>query len=162
MAARAVQDDADVLLLYVGPDGEAFQDAMQGLPVLNSGPLPAGEVSRRFHAMDMYLAPFIDGASTRRGSFLVGLQHGVPTVSTHGPLTDSLLLDHDRDAFILAPAEDPKSFRRSAVALCRKSARRRKIGMNARRFYSEHFRWEVLADGLLDGLSSHERASVTV
>jgi glycosyltransferase involved in cell wall biosynthesis len=160
-AARAVRDDTDVLLLYVGPDGEDFEDAMRGLPVLNAGRLPAGDVSRRFHAMDVYLAPFVDGASTRRGSFLVGLQHGIPSISTHGPLTDSMLLDPDRDAFILAPVEDPETFRRSAAALCREPARRRTIGMNARRFYSEHFRWDVLADRLLDRLRSHERSSVT-
>jgi len=162
MAARAVQDEGDVILLYVGPDGEAFQDAMEDLPVLNAGPLPAGEVSRRFHAMDMYLAPFIDGASTRRGSFLVGLQHGVPTVSTRGSLTDSMLLDQNQNAFALTAADDPEAFQRSVVTLCEDAVHRRRMRRNAQHFFSKHFRWEVLTERLLKQLCHRRHASSSV
>ncbi len=157
-AAQAIQDDTDLLLLYVGPDGTAFRDSMPTLPVLDAGCLPAREVSRHFQAMDIYLAPFIDGASTRRGSFLAGLQHGLPTIGTHGPLTDSMLLDHEQDAFILTPVDDPMAFQDAVGTLCRDSTRRRTIGTNARHFFSKHFRWKVLADRLLKRLHSHKQA----
>lgn len=156
-AADAIRDEADdALLLYVGPDGEEFQRAMNGVPVLDAGRLSARAVSRHFQAMDLYLAPFIDGVSTRRGSFLVGLQHGLPTVSTHGPLTDPMFRDHDGTTFALAPADDPYAFGRAVAALHRTPERRSAMKSGARRLFEDDFGWETIADRALRALCSHD------
>lgn len=160
-AADAVRDETgDLRLLYVGPDGGAFRREMGERPVLNVGRLPARAVSRHVQAMDLYLAPFVDGASTRRGSFLVALQHGVPTIGTHGPLTDSMLHAHDDTAFVLAPADDPSAFGRAAAALYRDPARRSEMGKEAQRLFESHFGWDTIADRALRALTSSNHAPV--
>lgn len=154
-AAGAIQDDAeDVLLLYIGPHGEDFRRAMSELSVLDAGRLPAGAVSRHFRAMDVYLAPFVDGASTRRGSLMTGLQHGVPTVSTEGPLTDSVLQEADGKAVRLSPVENVDAFARCVRGLQRNPGRRAEIGAAGRQLYEENFTFDALAERLITHLSS--------
>lgn len=158
-AADAIRNETrDLLLLYVGPDGDVFRQAMDGMPVRDAGRLPAPAVSRHVRAMDVHLAPFVDGASTRRGSFLVSLQHGVPTVSTRGPLTDPMLSDRDGTAFVLSPADDPTAFGRAVISLYHDAERRREMSSAAQQFFEAHFRWETIADRALRALHSHEPA----
>ena len=154
-AAKGIlQQSANASLLYIGPHGEAFQDAMNGLPVLDAGRLPPEAVSRHFQAMDIYLAPFVDGVSTRRGSFMTGLQHGVPTVATVGPLTDNLLRKADGEAFHLAPVNRPDQFAERALYLQSDVQHRTSIGTAGRQLYDNYFTFEVAADTLLHHLSS--------
>jgi len=103
--------------------------------------------------MDLYLAPFVDGVSTRRGSFMTGLQHGIPTVSTIGPLTDPLLQDANDEAHCLAPVDSPGEFARTAHALWNAPQRRAQMGRAGRAFYNTHFAFDVVADRLLNHLS---------
>lgn len=153
-AAETVQDDAeDALLLYIGPHGEDFRRAMNGCPVLDAGRLPGRSVSRHFQAMDVYLAPFVDGASTRRGSLMTGLQHGVPTVSTVGPLTDPVLREADGETVHLAPVENVDAFAQCVRALQRDAGRRAEIGAAGRQLYEENFTFDALAERLLNHLS---------
>jgi glycosyltransferase involved in cell wall biosynthesis len=154
-AAEAVRGKTDdVVLLYVGPHGEAFQQTMEGLPVHDAGRLPAPDVSRCFQAMDLLLAPFIDGVSTRRGSFMTGLQHGIPTVSTVGPLTDQLIREMDEEAVLLAPVEDTELFAQRALSLWRGSERRARIGSGGQRLYERRFTFDAAAKRLVDHLSA--------
>ena len=149
-AARAVADAAnEAVLLYIGPHGSGFRRAMSGLPTHDAGALPGPAVSRYFRAMDVYLAPFVDGASTRRGSLMTGLQHGRPTVSTVGPLTDPVLRRANEDALSLAPAEDPAAFARRARRLFENAARRAEMGMAGRRLYEQRFAFDQIAERLL-------------
>ncbi len=84
----------DAWLLYIGGDGdEVRRQCREGgggveTPIVDTGRLPAAEAAACFHVMDLYLSPFIDGVSTRRGSAMAALQHGVAVVSTRGELTD--------------------------------------------------------------------------
>ena len=157
-AADAVRRDADdALLLYVGPDGENFRRAMGERPVRDAGRLSARAVSRHVRAMDLYLAPFVDGISTRRGSFLVAPQHGVPTIGTHGPLTDPVLQDHDETAFVLTPTDNPTAFGRAARALHRSPERRSDMSKAARRLFERHFKWATIANRALRALTAHDQ-----
>lgn len=145
----------DFALLYVGPHGADMRAAMgPGLPLLDAGRLPADEVSAAFAAMNLHLTPFVDGVSTRRGSFLAGLQHGVPTVGTAGELTDAMLLDADGDAFLLAPASDPAAFEHHALALLDSDDQRARMAVAARALYDSTFSFEVIAERLLAGLGA--------
>ncbi len=154
-AAEAVlRQTDDALLLYIGPHGDAFSAEMYGLPVLNAGRLPAEEVSRHFQAMDVHLAPFIDGASTRRGSFLTGLQHGVCSVSTSGPLTDEMLRDRQGDAFILPPVSDKPAFANSVVSCLMNQVRRQGIAVAGQRFYNRHLSFERAAERVMNALTT--------
>lgn len=154
-AAEAVlRQTDDALLLYIGPHGQAFTEEMNSLPVVNAGRLPAEEVSRHFQAMDVHLAPFIDGASTRRGSFLTGLQHAVCSVSTSGPLTDELLMAQHADAFILPPVGNKPAFAKGVVDCYLDPVRRQKIGQAAQQFYLRNLSFERAAERVINALTT--------
>jgi glycosyltransferase involved in cell wall biosynthesis len=138
--------------LYIGRHGSALRDALTSLPVRDLGALPALDAADAFAAMDLYLAPFVAGVSTRRGSFMAALQHGVPTVATTGSQTDPLLHRNNGSAFVLRPETDVDSFAEVASALQNDPDRRRQIGRAARRLYRKEFDWPVLARRVEDVL----------
>ena len=154
-ATEAVQAEGRALrLLYVGAAGARMREALGDAPLIDAGPLPAADVSRHFAAMDLYLAPFRKGVSTRRGSFMVGLQHGVATVSTHGVHTDAALLAEEGSAFLLTPDDDPDGYSRCALALARNQAYRNRVGEAGEAFFRTFFSWPRVAETLLDTLET--------
>jgi glycosyltransferase involved in cell wall biosynthesis len=146
---------SDFLILYVGPDGDTLCAALSDLPVYDAGALPAEEVSVHLTAMDLHLTPFSDGASTRRGSFLAGLQHGVPTLSTEGPLTDPMLKEAIETAFLLTPVDRPEAFEEAALSLLADPSRRVQIGKAGQHFFDNCFRWDKVARKVSNSLVGH-------
>jgi glycosyltransferase involved in cell wall biosynthesis len=142
---------SDPHVLYIGPDGDRVHDALGADPPLtDAGPLPPEQVSRHFATMDLYLAPFRHGVSTRRGSFLVGLQHGVPTLSTHGEATGPTLARANDKACVLTPSEDRSAFEDSATQLAQDAQRRSRLSQAGPDFYETHFSWPRLAGHCLE------------
>ena len=153
-AAEAVmRETEDAVLLYIGPHGTAFKRSMEGLPVLDAGRLPAEDVSRHFQAMDVHLAPFIDGVSTRRGSFMAGIQHGIPSVGTLGPLSDHVLQELHGEALVVSPVEDARAYARAVLSLWRDPAMAKKIGAYGKILYQEQFAFDRVAHRLHSRLS---------
>ena len=140
------------MLLYVGPDGSKLCGELNGLPVRDDGYLPANEASIRFAAMDIYLAPYIDGISTRRTSLMSGLQHGVPTVGTRGMLTDEMLAAQDGRAFLLADVNEPAAFDSHVVRLLNDDGLRASLGAEGTAFYEREFSWPRIVERLLTDL----------
>ena len=154
-AAHAVRAKTEAMLvLYVGPDGPMVQAAMGDLPFRDAGRLPAEEVSWHFAAMDVYLAPFRQGVSARRGSFQAAIQHGVPTVSTVGRHTDTFLREAHGEALLLADDRDANGFTTHTLSLVGDAAFRERIGKAARTLYLAHCDWPVLADKLIASLKT--------
>jgi len=144
----------DVITVYLGPDDDVIRKRFGSLPLIADGPLPAEEVSRRFQAMDIHLTPFTDGVSTRRGSLMCGLQHGVPTVGTRGFNTDGLLLEQDGKSLLLASAKNPDAFNKYVLHLANEPIEREKLGKAARAFYQQELSWEVVSGRLLQAFQS--------
>jgi glycosyltransferase involved in cell wall biosynthesis len=111
--------------------------------------------------MDLHLTPFIDGVSTRRGSFMAGIQHGVPTVATRGELTDRILRDADGEALLLASTSDPDAFARAATTLHDHPDRHQQIGEQARKLYANRFAFDVTVPAFLDTLAHPLKAAST-
>lgn len=149
-AAKAcTRAESDCRILYVGPDGERVRNRLDAdVSLLDTGPLPAEDVSRCFAAMDLYLAPFENGVSTRRGSFLAGLQHGLPTVSTRGSETGEPLRRQDGAAFQLVPWSDRDAFVSRVIDLAHAPDQRELMGRAARDYYASTFDWPVVAQTL--------------
>lgn len=143
-------------VLYVGSDSERVGEALRGLPVVEAGALPPAEVSRAFAAMDLYLAPFRKGVSSRRGSFMGGLQHGLATVTTVGTQTDPFLRAAAPGAFRTAPDDDRAAYVREVWALAGDEAARSRVAAAGREFFSRHFAWSLIAESMLDTLRSVE------
>jgi len=145
----------------VGPSGSDLRAKLSPMPVRDAGPLPADEVSIHLSAMDLHLTPFIDGASTRRGSFLAGLQHGVPSVSTRGPLTDPLIAEADGDAYLLTPVGDATAYVRAVQKLYRNPSSRSLIATRSSKFFDSYFSWPTIADRVLSTLRRHYQGSAS-
>src|SRR4029077_2001803 len=85
-ATHAIHPDAR--LLYIGPDRRTLATAfgsdasLKEFAVITDGWANHLEASRRLAAVDLYLCPFSDGVSCRRGSFIAGLAHGLVCLST--------------------------------------------------------------------------------
>jgi len=141
-ARAAAEAVPGATVLYVGTRGPEVLAALAGVRHRDLGPLPAADVSRAFSAMDLLLAPYSDGASTRRGTLMTGLAHGVPVVSTDGFLTDDILRAAAPEALRLAPSGDPTRFARAAVAV---AAAPGGVGERGRALYHAHFDWPVVA-----------------
>lgn len=154
-AAAAKAMGRQAALLYIGPHAAAVRAAVDQVPVLADGPLAADEVSRRLAAIDVALAPFVDGVSTRRGSFMAALAHGVPSVATVGPATDSLLRRESGRSLALADVDDASAFERHVQRLLQDEPGRLAMGRAAAELYRREFDWPRIAERLLDVLSAN-------
>jgi glycosyltransferase involved in cell wall biosynthesis len=142
----------DLRVLYVGTSGPALRSHLGELPLIDAGALPAAEVSHHLSAMDLYLSPFRDGVSTRRGSFMAGLQHGIPTVTTTGPDTDPELRAAAGDAFRAGPHGDPGAFSGLVHRLATDGDERRRLGEAGASFYEQKYDWPHVGTRLVHPL----------
>lgn len=143
-------------LLYIGPHGNQLRQATKSNLLIDAGRLDAADVSRHFSAMDLYLAPFRKGVSARRGSFLVGIQHGVATVSTKGIHTDAFIREADKAAFLLGPDTKRAEFTNRVLALARNPEQRKQIGLEGKKFFQSHFSWMHIAERLIIDMKLRE------
>jgi glycosyltransferase involved in cell wall biosynthesis len=137
-----------LLVLNLGAEAPPLPGLDPGVPVAVPGYLGPDEFAARLAASDLFLAPLIDGVSTRRGSVMAALQHGLPVVGTSGPLTDPILGDAG-PALRLIDVGDDAGFAEAAAELAADPEQRRSAGGAARRLYERNFDWPVTADRLL-------------
>lgn len=153
-AQRAAREGSPVVVLYIGPHGPAVRQALKDVPLLAEGPLAPDEVSRRLAAVDVYLAPYFDGISTRRGAAMAGLQHALPTVGTTGFLTDEMLLKENGHAFLLADVSGHEQFSGHVLRLLKDAGLCESLGRAAQQLYRTEFVWERIASRLLSALDA--------
>ncbi|HEX8910958.1 MAG TPA: hypothetical protein VF796_01265 [Humisphaera sp.] len=150
LAAAAAADlrrvGHDPVLLYVGPDVAAARATAGDLPLIADGAVPPDEVSRRFAAMDLYLSPLIDGVSTRRTTMMTALQHGVPTIGTHGSNTDPSLRAEDGRSMLLAAVGDDAGFVGRVRRALEDDRLRATIGRGGEALYAREFDWPRVVD----------------
>jgi glycosyltransferase involved in cell wall biosynthesis len=102
-----------------------------------TGTMAAKDVSLHLSACDVLLQPFIDGVSSRRGSVMAGLVHGVPIVTNNGRLTEPLWAESG--AVALAPGADAEALVKATLELLSDETSRRPLGDAGRELYNEHF-----------------------
>ncbi len=140
-----------VALLSLGAEAPRLDGVDPSVAVLAPGFLDPGRFSAKLAAADLFLAPLANGVSTRRGSLMAALQHGIPVAGTDGPLTDSVLREATA-ALCLTPVGDVEGFSRSVARLAGGPAARVAAGAAARRLYEREFDWPVIAERLLAAL----------
>lgn len=134
-------------VVHVGPDGDQVAEKLAGAPLLELGILPPEGVSRALGAGDIFLSPISDGASSRRGSLLAGLQHGLCCLTTAGESTDPIFRAEAGKAMVFAIS--PRDFSDRAVALAHDPAARSFHAGEASRFHRDNFSWESIAETCL-------------
>ena len=100
---------------------------------LELGYCAAERVSRLFAAADVFLAPFVDGVSTRRTSVAAAFAHALPVVTTLGEHTDSSVFTPERVA--LAPVNDAAAFAAQVVEVARHASRRAELAAAGHALY---------------------------
>jgi glycosyltransferase involved in cell wall biosynthesis len=159
-----------ISIMYIGPHGDAYRSALGEVPFADEGFLPEEAISQRFHAMDIFLTPFVDGVSTRRGSMMTALQHGVATVGTLGSNTDSVLRAHNGEALLLAGVNQTRDFIDACLSIAADARLRDELGRKGRELYERNFGWSIVSMTMLERMaclkdkqtgrsvvSSHER-----
>jgi glycosyltransferase involved in cell wall biosynthesis len=141
-----------VFLLNLGADAPQLSSLDVRVHVHEPGQLPESDLASYLASADIFLAPFIDGVSTRRGSMMAALQHGLPIVGTAGPLTDDALR-HAPKALRLTPVDDPNAFVEAVCELACDEEQRLRMGQDARALYEGSFDWPVLAHRLVNTLA---------
>jgi glycosyltransferase involved in cell wall biosynthesis len=144
-AARTAGSPA-VLVLDLGPGEPRERMAASHVRLWSTGFLDAYNLAAHIGAADLFLAPYMDGVSTRRGSMMAALQHAVPVVGTCGHLTDDML--RDASCLTLVPVNGSGSYAQAVAALATDPKRRAELGAAGRRMYEHHFDWPVLVDRL--------------
>lgn len=140
---RLLDGAPERVMLFMGRGSEAFQGELLRLhprlvgQVHASGPLETDDLSRSIAACDLLLQPYPDGTSTRRTSLMAGLEHGIPTVSTSGRLTEPFW--GDSGVLALVPAGDTEAFVQAAQRLLDNEPERKRMGAAARALYKSRF-----------------------
>jgi glycosyltransferase involved in cell wall biosynthesis len=107
-------------------------------PLLHAtGEMAVEELSFQLQACDLLIQPYPDGVSTRRGSFMAGLSHGRPILTTRGLLTEPFW--ETSNAVAMAPAMDPRRIVSLVRQLQSNPAERARMGAAARNLYQERF-----------------------
>jgi glycosyltransferase involved in cell wall biosynthesis len=139
-----------VTVLNLGDGAPALPSLDSDVRIHSPGRQPADALARQLASADLFLAPFVDGVSTRRTSVMAALQHAIPVVGTYGSTTDDLL--RRTDALSLVPAESADRFAEAAVELALDSDRRRALGSDGRRLYEQCLDWPIIARSLVETL----------
>jgi len=143
---------SNVKLIYLGPDGRAICNALGGREFLiDLGVCATDKAGAYFNCMDLSLAPFTDGISTRRGSAIAALQHGVPLATSVTGWTDSVFTGNVLRGLLLSRAANARDFASDVVAWSgfltepeALPALRREVV----EFHDRFFAWPVIAQRL--------------
>jgi hypothetical protein len=153
-AARAVyQRFPRASVLYIGQEGQTVRDACPGLPFLNKGPLPPARAALGIRAMDLMLAPFIDGISTRRGSAMSGMQHGVPLCSTFSKWSDSAFRSSKCPGLSLCNPTRLEDYIDCVLAAVEGVLANADPGRHLKELYDATFSWPVISNSMLTQLA---------
>ncbi len=154
LVARAAQATGGrpTVLLNLGAGAPVPAGLPSDVRVLSPGRLPSGELATWLGAGDLFVAPFSDGVSTRRTTFMAALQHELPVVGTLGQNTDRVLAEATAAARLVA-AEAPVALERAVGALADDPQARREVGLAGRRLYEARFSWPVIAGEVADALA---------
>ncbi len=141
------------MLFMIGgawPGAEAYYEELQarcratGLTenVVWFGHCDRVRVAALLEASDIYVVPYQDGISTKRGTLLAGLAHHLPIVSTYPQGPNRRL--RDRENVVLVPPGDPLALAKALGMLIASPELRQKIRRSAH-LLSQEFSWTRIA-----------------
>jgi glycosyltransferase involved in cell wall biosynthesis len=145
----------DAVLLYIGPHGETLRGFLGTGEMLDLGVLSAKRAGLGIRAMDVMLAPFDDGISTRRGSVSAAFQNGVPVATTVSRWSDRLFDELSAGALLRSAATSSEGFADDVVRWVKDSREERSAEIAG--FYARHFDWPETARRLTAALDGEGR-----
>jgi glycosyltransferase involved in cell wall biosynthesis len=148
--ARLAAEDVDATFLQLGA-GATSVEVPGRMRVERLGFQPPERLGALVAAADLFLAPFVDGVSTRRTSFMAGLCEEVAVLGTHGPLTDLMLMDRGLD---LVDVDRIDVFVDRAVELASDAGRRIRAARAGRMLFEAEFTWDAIANRVLHAIGA--------
>lgn len=107
-----------------------------------TGRLPDRDVAAALNAVDVLVMPYVDGASTRRGTLMAGLANGCPIVTTT-PQTPIPELRDGRE-WLTVPPENADAIAQAVARIADDSELAARLGAGARAA-GRLFTWESIA-----------------
>jgi hypothetical protein len=158
---RENKTDRKVVFLHVGGDNIKWK--IPGVPSVVTGRLSAYSAADAVATMDLMINPFSDGISTRRGSAMAALQHGVPVLTTRGHATEALWDDVEGKCIFRSPNDRHDLW----LQACREAwhataAIESSHTESIKQFYQNHFDWPVIAKKLMNSLGLVQAAGQAV
>ncbi len=144
----------DAGLLIIGQDEKAMSAYIKELPdylrgrIFCTGYCNSDDVSRYLSASDIFLLPLIDGISSRRGSLMAALKHGISVVTTNGFLTDDIF--EQENFTLLSPSTDKNLFIANVVRMAGDETLRETIGKKGKEIYERYFSVRLLIERYID------------
>ncbi len=129
--------------LLLGRGGERFaSEVIAQHPELRTrlmapGALSHQELSLHLQACDLLLQPYPDGVSSRRTTVMTGLAHGLPVVTSQGPLSESLW--KESSAVILVPVGSTSALVDATLCLLADSTERSRLAHAGKDLYDRYF-----------------------
>lgn len=114
--------------------------------MLRTGFLSSEEVAAWLRSCDLAVLPFVDGASSRRGSLMAAIHHGCAILTTQ-PEVEIPDFVHGQNMW-LVPAGDDPALERALAMLAASPALRGTLRRGAMRLAAT-FDWDVIADATL-------------
>ncbi|MCS6872376.1 MAG: glycosyltransferase family 4 protein [Anaerolineae bacterium] len=160
--ARALQSGVDAYLVLIGgrtgtsdPSNVHYAESIDALisqlslseRVRRTGFVESAAVSAYLLACDMLALPYTDGVSFRRGSFMAGLAHGCPII-TSTPAVPLPELHHGDNVY-LVPPEQPEALGEAIRTLADAPQLRARLSQNACQL-AEQFTWTRIAQRTAD------------
>lgn len=134
---------ADAQVMFVGRNGEIAASEMRrhdpdiASRVHATGTIALQEISHVLQACDLVVQPYPDGVSSRRGSVMAALAHGVPVVTNEGVHSEPVW--GKRSAVCLVSEADAELMASAALQLLSSPERRARLGRAGRELYLEEF-----------------------
>lgn len=104
------------------------------------------ELTNYFALADICVLPYADGVSTRRGSFMVGMQYGLPIITTRPKDSFKELVDWHN--IVLVQYGDTKALADRIMDLLENESLREKLRTNISRL-RDTFSWKRIVEGFL-------------
>jgi len=146
---KARRIDPRVALAVIGDNpaiGPPHASGFRGL-----GFVSREEASGWLQGTDLLLLPFVDGVSEKRTTFMAGLGHGCPILTTRGHNTGPTL--RQAKFFASVEATDREGFSEAVVGLLAKNSDRERLRTLAKGAYAQAYDWPVLVGHIADELA---------
>jgi glycosyltransferase involved in cell wall biosynthesis len=117
-----------------------------------TGELSPAAVSSWLSACDFLLQPYAEGVTTRRTTTVTALAHGIPVLTTSGPLTEPMWAESA--AVALSPVGNPEGFAVATKRLLKSAGERTRLKFAGRALYRARFDINRMIDQLRAGGAS--------
>jgi len=113
-----------------------------------TGFLPEQEVSAILQLSDIYLIPYTHGVAGRFGTFPVGFEFGLPTITTIGRDTPQFLKNGEN--LLLVQKRDFKELGAAINKLVQDRDLRQRLAMNGRKTFENYYLWSNIAKEMVE------------